>query len=166
MSNLFYIFRSVDKRVTSSKGSKSDEAAPSSSPPSDKTEKKDIKSEPVSESDKESKDKDSKSAKKRKGNSRTPTPVQSEVSVVVSAAPVSDIAGTSSTVLTTSAATLTQTDKKNSISGGDNTAEKLKRVINISQIIIIVVEDDRINVLQWNLYIFPSKISSLAYKYK
>ncbi|XP_060517755.1 protein AF-10 [Cylas formicarius] len=50
------------------------------------SDKKDIKSDTADsdQKNKEPKDKDNKSSKKRKVNSRTPTPVQSEVSVVVS----------------------------------------------------------------------------------
>lgn len=116
--------RSGDKRASTSKTGKAEETLASSSSASEKSEKKDIRSDSVSESDKESKDKDSKSVKRRKGSSRTPTPVQSEVSVVVSAGAAADVI-----VPTTSAQLLTQTDKKNCASAIENTADKLKKVL-------------------------------------
>uniref|UniRef100_A0AAR5P8A4 PHD-type domain-containing protein n=1 Tax=Dendroctonus ponderosae TaxID=77166 RepID=A0AAR5P8A4_DENPD len=123
---------SGDKRASSSKTGKAEETLTSASSASEKSDKKDNRSDSVSESDKESKDKDTKSVKRRKGSSRTPTPVQSEVSVVVSAGLAADVI-----VPTTSAQLLTQTDKKNCASTIENTADKLKRIkLDTTQLII------------------------------
>ncbi|XP_066245880.1 protein AF-10-like [Euwallacea similis] len=114
---------------------KSDDIQPSPSPsPDNKSDKKDIRSgDSVSESDKESKDKDPKIGKKRKGSSsRTATPIQTEISVVVSALPGSDLLGASNVVNT-----VAQTDRKNCVSVGDNSIDKLKKAkLENTQLII------------------------------
>ncbi|XP_030747979.1 protein AF-10 isoform X3 [Sitophilus oryzae] len=111
---------SSDKKVSTSKVVKADDTSlpPASTSSDPKSDKKENKSEPTSESDRESKDKDySKHYKKRKVNSRTPTPVQGETSVVVSA--VATVAPSFSVQTTTSAPTTVQTDKSNSVSSSD-----------------------------------------------
>ncbi|KAL1497078.1 hypothetical protein ABEB36_008098 [Hypothenemus hampei] len=132
-----------DKRAGNSKSAKLEEplVAASASPTSDKPEKKDNRSDSVTESDKESKD--SKINKKRKsGNSRTPTPIQSEVSVVVSALPISDTSSSNAIVPPTSVANLLSENKKNSSncnssSGDISVSDKFKRAkLDSTQLII------------------------------
>lgn len=115
------VSRAGDKRVGGSK-TKPEESSLSSSPTSDKPDKKDARIDAASELDKDSNN--SKGAKKRRGNSRTPTPIQSEVSVVVSALPSSELPASASVSSTTVSAIVTQTDKKSS----DSSIDKLKKV--------------------------------------
>lgn len=117
------VFRAGDKRVGGSK-TKPEETSSSSSPTSDKPDKKDTRTDGVSDLDKDSNN--SKGAKKRRGNSRTPTPIQSEVSVVVSALPSSELPVSASVSSTSVSAIVTQTDKKNLSS--DSSIDKLKKV--------------------------------------
>ncbi|KAF7285019.1 hypothetical protein GWI33_012333 [Rhynchophorus ferrugineus] len=120
---------SSDKKISSSKSAKSDESASAaaSTLSTDKIDKKDSKSDHTTESDRDSKDKDSKSYKKRKVNSRTPTPVQSEISVVVSVAPLTNITASLSAQTTASAAISLQSDK-NSVGSSESSIEKSKKV--------------------------------------
>lgn len=124
------VFRAGDKRVGGSK-TKPEESSSSSSPISDKPDKKDT----VSDLDKDSNN--LKGAKKRRGNSRTPTPIQSEVSVVVSALPSSELPASASVPSTSVSAIVTQTDKKNSTSS-DSSIDKLKKVRVYTSLFICV----------------------------